>query len=386
MGERERERGFGTRSIHAGQEPDPVTGAVMPPIYQTSTYVQDAVGEHRGYEYARTHNRTREMLEACVAALEGVEHGIAYASGTAAIHAIVSLLDTGDELVVGENLYGGTHRLFERVLRRFGLTFRYVDARDPDTVASAMTDRTRMLFVETPSNPLMRLVDLAAMRRLAEGRDLLFVVDNTFMSPFLQRPFGFGADLVIHSTTKFLNGHSDMVGGIVLAERAGLAERLRFLQNSIGAVPAPFDCWLALRGLKTLHLRMERSEENARRIAAWLEGHEAVEAVHYPGLPTHPQHDLAGRQMLGYGAVISLELEDGAAARRFLEGLELFQLAESLGGVESLCSHPGVMTHATVPEEERERMGLVDRLVRLSVGVEDGEDLLADLEGALADV
>ncbi|MDX1624076.1 MAG: PLP-dependent aspartate aminotransferase family protein [Gemmatimonadota bacterium] len=377
-------RGFGTRAIHAGQEPDPVTGAVMPPIYQTSTYVQDAVGEHRGYEYARTHNRTREALEACVAALEGVDHGVAFASGTAAIHAVASLLEEGDEIVAGENLYGGTHRLFERVLRRFGLGFRYVDARDPDRVADAVTDATRMVFVETPSNPLMRLVDLGAVGRVAAERELLFVVDNTFMTPLLQRPFGHGADLVVHSTTKFLNGHSDMVGGIVVADDDELAGRLRFLQNSIGAVPGPLDCWLALRGMKTLHVRVERAEENARRIARWLEGHGAVERVHYPGLESHPQKELADRQMLGYGAVLSLELSDGAAARRLLEGLELFQLAESLGGVESLCSHPGVMTHAAVPEEERERMGLADRLVRLSVGIEDVEDLLEDLQGALS--
>ncbi|HUP20409.1 MAG TPA: PLP-dependent aspartate aminotransferase family protein [Gemmatimonadota bacterium] len=377
-------RRFGTRAIHAGQEPDPVTGAVMPPIYQTSTYVQSAVGEHLGYEYARTHNRTREALEACVASLEGVEHGIAYASGTAAIHAILTLLESGDRVVAGENLYGGTHRLFERVLRRFGLEFVYVDARDPGAARAAMDGRTRILYVETPSNPLMRLTDLAAMRAVADEAGCLLVVDNTFMSPFFQQPFEFGADLVVHSTTKFLNGHSDMVGGIVLTGDAGLAERLRFLQNSVGAVPGPLDCWLALRGVKTLHIRMERSEASARRIAPWLAERAEVAAVHYPGLPDHPQHDLAARQMSGFGGVISLELEDGAVARRFLKGLSVFQLAESLGGVESLCSHPGEMTHAAVPAEERERMGLVDRLVRLSVGIEDVEDLIEDLDQALS--
>jgi cystathionine beta-lyase/cystathionine gamma-synthase len=376
--------GFGTRAIHAGQEPDPVTGAVMPPIYQTSTYVQSAVGEHLGYEYARTHNRTREALEACVASLEGVGHGVAYASGTAAIHAILTLLDSGDRVVAGENLYGGTHRLFERVLRRFGLEFEYVDARDPGRARDAMDERTKILYVETPSNPLMRLTDLAAMRAVADEAGCLLVVDNTFMSPFFQRPFEFGADLVVHSTTKFLNGHSDMVGGIVLTADDTLAERLRFLQNSVGAVPGPLDCWLALRGVKTLHIRMARSEESARRIAAWLAERTEVAAVHYPGLPSHPQHDLATRQMTGFGGVISLELEDGAIARRFLKGLSVFQLAESLGGVESLCSHPGEMTHAAVPVEERERMGLVDRLVRLSVGIEDVDDLIEDLDRALS--
>lgn len=381
MSEKGARHGFGTRTIHAGQSPDPVTGAVMPPVYQTSTYVQDAVGEHKGYEYARTHNKTRATLEACVASLEGVAHGVAYASGTAAIHAILTLLDAGDVVVSGENLYGGTHRLFERVLRRFGLTFRYVDARDPDAVAAAIDDDVKMVYVETPSNPLMRLVDLAAVREVAGER--LMVVDNTFMSPYFQRPFEYGADLVVHSTTKFLNGHSDMVGGVVLADDDGLAERLRFLQNSVGAVPGPWDCWLALRGLKTLHVRMDRSETNARELARFLVDQPKVEAVHYPGLESHPQHDLARRQMSGFGGVISVELADGAAARRFLEGFEVFQLAESLGGVESLCSHPATMTHAAVPTAERDRMGLADRLVRLSVGIEDVDDLRADLERAL---
>ena len=383
---RRAEHRFATKAIHAGQSPDPVTGAVMPPIYQTSTYVQDAVGEHKGYEYARTQNRTREVLEACVAALESAEHGIAFASGTAAIHAILTLLSAGDEVVAGQNLYGGTHRLFDQVLERFGLTFRYVDTRDEADVEAALTPATRMLYVETPSNPLMWLTDVAAMRQLADRAECLLVVDNTFMTPRFQRPVELGADLVVHSTTKFLNGHSDMVGGIVVTPRADLAERLRFLQNSVGAVPGPFDCWLALRGVKTLPLRMERSEASARRLAEWLAGHERVEAVHYPGLATHPQRDLAERQMTGFGGVISLELGDGAAGRRFLEALRVFQLAESLGGVESLCSHPGMMTHAAVPPATRERMGLVDRLVRLSVGIEDVEDLQADLEQALAKV
>jgi cystathionine gamma-lyase len=378
------ERGFATLAVHAGQAPDPTTGAVMPPIYQTSTYVQEAVGEHKGYEYARTQNPTRGLLESCIAALEGVEHGVAFASGTAAIHAVLSLLGAGDHVVAGENLYGGTHRLFERVLRNFGLDFHYVDARDPSAIEAALSERTRMLYVETPSNPLMRLTDLAEVRRLADGCGCLMVVDNTFMTPYFQRPFDHGADIVVHSTTKFLNGHSDMVGGMVLARDVEVADRLRFLQNSVGAVPGPFDCWLALRGVKTLPLRMARSEASARDLATWLTGQPAVGAVHYPGLASHPQHELAARQMSGFGGVVSLELPDGDAARRFLGWLEIFQLAESLGGVESLCSHPGAMTHAAVPIEQRERMGLGDNLVRLSVGIEDLEDLRADLEQALA--
>lgn len=374
---------FATLAIHAGQAPDPVTGAVMIPVYQTSTYVQEGVGRHKGYEYARTQNRTREALEACVAALEGASEGIAFGSGTAAIHAVMTLLSAGDHVVAGENLYGGTHRLFDQVLSRFGLAFDYADTRDPAAVEAAITPQSKMLYVETPSNPLMRLSDLEAMAQLADAAGLILVVDNTFMTPFFQRPIELGARLVVHSTTKFLNGHSDMVGGIVVTRDGELAERLRFIQNSVGAVPGPLDCWLALRGLKTLHVRMERSDASARELAAWLAGHPKVRAVHYPGLPNHPQRDLADRQMSGYGGVISLELDDLAAGIRFLEALEVFQLAESLGGVESLCSHPVSMTHAAVPEAERERMGFSDRVVRLSVGLEDLEDLREDLARAL---
>ncbi len=379
-------RGFATKAIHAGQHPDPVTGAVMTPIYQTSTYVQDGVGRHRGYEYARTHHLTRAALEGCVAALEGGSHGIAFASGTAAIHAVMTLLSGGDHLVAGENLYGGTHRLFQNVLERFGLSFDYVDTRDASAVETAMIADTKLLFVETPSNPLMRITDLAAMYEIAERADCMLVVDNTFMSPFFQRPLEFGADIVVHSTTKFLNGHSDMVGGIAVTNDDEIAEQLRFLQNAVGAVPGPLDCFLALRGLKTLPLRMERSEATAVELAGWLAEQDVVTAVHFPGLPDHPEHELATRQMSGFGGVISLEFGDGAAARRFLESLEIFQLAESLGGVESLCSHPGEMTHAAVPVEQRERMGLVDHLVRLSVGIEDPDDLRSDLERALTKV
>ncbi|MGH7549658.1 MAG: trans-sulfuration enzyme family protein [Gemmatimonadota bacterium] len=376
-------RRFATLAIHAGQEPDPVSGAVMTPIYQTSTYVQEGVGRHKGYEYARTQNPTREALEACIAALEGASEGIAFGSGTAAIHAVMTLLDGGDHVVAGENLYGGTHRLFDQVLSRFGLAFDYVDVRDPAVVERAITPGSKMLYVETPSNPLMRLTDLEAMASLADEAGLILVVDNTFMTPFFQRPIELGARLVVHSTTKFLNGHSDMVGGVVVTRDAGLAERLRFIQNSVGAVPGPLDCWLALRGLKTLHVRMERSEASARDLAGWLADHPKVEAVHYPGLPDHPQRDLAARQMSGFGGVISLEFDARDKGIRFLESLEVFQLAESLGGVESLCSHPASMTHAAVPEAERERMGFSDRLVRLSVGIEDVLDLREDLARAL---
>ncbi|MGH7557272.1 MAG: trans-sulfuration enzyme family protein, partial [Gemmatimonadota bacterium] len=287
-------RRFATLAIHAGQQPDPVSGAVMTPVYQTSTYVQEGVGRHKGYEYARTQNPTREALEACIAALEGATEGVAFGSGTAAIHAVMTLLDGGDHVVAGENLYGGTHRLFDQVLSRFGLTFDYVDTRDTAAVERAITPESKMLYVETPSNPLMRLTDLEAMAGLANKAGLILVVDNTFMTPFFQRPLELGAHLVVHSTTKFLNGHSDMVGGVVVTRDAGIAERLHFIQNSVGAVPGPLDCWLALRGLKTLHVRMERSEASARELAAWLADHPKVEAVHYPGLPDHPQHDLAG--------------------------------------------------------------------------------------------
>lgn len=375
--------GFSTRAIHAGQEPDPVTGAVMTPIYQTSTYVQEGVGKHKGYEYARTHHRTRAALEGCVAALEGARHGIAYASGSAATHAIMTLLEAGDHVVSAENLYGGTHRLFEQVLRRFGLGFTYVDTRDLDAVAEAIRPETKMVFIETPSNPLMRVTDIAALRGMTADRGIQLVVDNTFMTPFFQRPMEHDADVVVHSTTKFLNGHSDMVGGVVLTSDDDTAERLRFIQNAVGAVPGPLDCFLALRGLKTLPVRMERSDANAREIAPFLTAHAKVARVHYPGLPDHPEHELAKRQMSGFGGIVSLELADGAAARRFLEALTIFQLAESLGGVESLCTHPGEMTHAAVPPEMREGMGLVDHLVRLSVGIEDLDDLIADLDRAL---
>jgi cystathionine beta-lyase/cystathionine gamma-synthase len=373
-----------TRAVHAGQEPEPLAGAVTTPIYQTSTYVQAALGRHKGHEYARVSNPTREALERNVAALEGGSHGHAFASGMAAIDAVLTLLVAGDHVVCGENVYGGTHRLMEQVRARAGLAFSYVDTREVGAVAAAIRPATRMLFVETPTNPLMRLADLDALAALATERGLLLVVDNTFATPIFQRPFEHGADLVVHSTTKYLNGHSDMVGGLVVTRRDDLAEQLAFLQKSVGAVPGPFDCWLVLRGTKTLALRMRQHDLNGRRVAAWLEGDTRVHAVHYPGLPSHPQHDLACRQMSGFGGMLSFETGSLERARRVVEHTRLFALAESLGGVESLIGHPASMTHAAVPRAMREAMGLTEGLVRLSVGVEDPDDLIADLDRALS--
>ena len=354
------------------------------PIFQTSTYVQDALGRHKGHEYARVSNPTREALERNVAALEGGTHGHAFASGMAAIDSVLTLLSAGDHVVCGENVYGGTHRLMEQVRSRFGLTFTYVDTREIDAVERAIQPATRMLFAETPTNPMMRLADLGALGALAKAHQLLFVVDNTFATPIFQRPFEHGADLVVHSTTKYLNGHSDMIGGMVVAKRDDLAERLAFLQKSVGAVPGPFDCWLVLRGVKTLAVRMHRHDANGRRIAEWLAGDPRVETVYYPGLPGHPQYELACRQMSGFGGMLSFEAGSLERARRIVEHTRLFALAESLGGVESLIGHPATMTHAAVPKAMREAMGLTDGLVRLSVGIEDADDLIADLDRALA--
>jgi cystathionine beta-lyase/cystathionine gamma-synthase len=375
--------GFGTRAVHAGQSPDPTTGAIMPPIYQTSTYVQDGLGRHKGFEYARTRNPTRDALERNLAALEGGRYGLAWASGLAATDAVLKLLNAGDHVICGENLYGGTHRLMVQVFQRLGVTFTFVDTRDVHRIAEGVTPATRMVYVETPTNPMMRLTDLAAVGQVARARDLLFVVDNTFATPYFQTPLEFGADIVLHSTTKYLNGHSDMVGGALITSRDDLAERLAFLQNAAGAVPGPMDCWLALRGTKTLALRMRQHDASGRRIAAWLADRPEIEAVYYPGLPSHPQYDLACRQMRGFGGMISLELGSIERARRFVEAVRLFALAESLGGVESLIGHPASMTHASVPAAMRQAMGLTDGLVRLSIGIEDPDDLLADIEAAL---
>jgi cystathionine beta-lyase/cystathionine gamma-synthase len=375
---------FGTRAVHAGQEPEPLAGAVMTPIYQTSTYVQDGLGRHKGYEYARTQNPTREALERNVAALEGATAGFAFGSGLAALDAVLKLLKQGDHVVCGENVYGGTHRLMERVYASLGLSFTFVDMRAIANVERALGPATRVVYCETPTNPMMNLVDLAALGDLTQARGLLLVVDNTFATPFFQRPLEFGADVVLHSTTKYLNGHSDMVGGVLVTARDDLAERIGFIQNAAGAVPGPMDCWLALRGIKTLPLRMRQHDTNGRRVAEWLSHRSDVVKLYYPGLPSHAQHELACRQMSGFGGMISLDLGDPSRARRFVEATRIFALAESLGGVESLIGHPASMTHASVPPAMRQAMGLTDSLVRLSCGIEETDDLLEDLDRAFA--
>jgi len=376
---------FATRSVHAGQVTDPLAGAVMTPIYQTSTYVQEGLGRHKGYEYARTQNPTREALERNVAALEGGTHGFAFGSGLAALDTVLKLLRSGDHVVCGENVYGGTHRLMERIYAELGLRFSFVDMREVGNVDRALTPATRLVYCETPTNPMMNLVDLAAVGDLTQARGLLYVVDNTFATPFFQRPLEFAADIVLHSTTKYLNGHSDMVGGILVTSRDDLAERIGFIQNAAGGVPGPMDCWLALRGIKTLALRMRQHDASGRRVADWLARRPDVTRLYYPGLPSHPQHELACRQMTGFGGMISLDLGDVGRARRFVEATRIFALAESLGGVESLIGHPASMTHASVPPAMRQAMGLTDSLVRLSCGVEDAEDLIADLERAFVE-
>ena len=375
---------FATQAIHAGQIPDPVAGAVMPPIYQTSTYVQDGLGRpHNGYEYARTQNPTREALERNVAALEGGDFGFAFGSGLAALDTVLKLLKAGDHVVAGDNLYGGSQRLMNRVYADFGLRFTFTDMRDVNAIERAMTPATRLIFCETPTNPMMFLTDLRAAADLAQARGVITVVDNTFATPCFQRPLALGCDVVLHSTTKYLNGHSDMVGGLLVSSREDLAERFGFLQNAAGGVPGPMDCWLALRGIKTLPLRMRQHDLNGRRVAQWLAGRPEIKKMYYPGLPTHPQHELACRQMTGFGGMISIDLGDPAHSKRFVEATRIFALAESLGGVESLIGHPVSMTHGSVSPALREATGLTDSLVRLSCGCEDPEDLIADLEQAL---
>jgi cystathionine gamma-lyase len=386
MTDDKRRLGFATRAIHAGQTPDPTTGAVMPPIYAVSTYAQASPGVHKGYEYSRTQNPTRMAWERCIADLESGTHGFAFASGMAATATLLDLLDSGSHVLAMDDLYGGTFRLFERVRRRSaGLDFTFADLTDLPAALAALKPQTRMIWIESPSNPLLRLVDIAAVARLARERNILTVVDSTFATPWIQRPLELGADIVMHSATKYLNGHSDMVGGVVVVGDAALAERIGFLQNAVGAIGGPFDSFLALRGLKTLPLRMRQASESALAIARWLERHPRVERVLYPGLPSHPQHALAVRQMQNGGSgIVTFFTRGGLAdARRFLERLELFTLAESLGGVESLVDHPAIMTHASVPADARARLGISDSLVRLSVGIEDVEDLIADLDRAL---
>ena len=383
----ERSLSLATLAIHGGQSPDPSTGAVMPPIYATSTYAQSSPGVHQGFEYSRTHNPTRFAYERCVAALEGGSRGYAFASGMAATSTVIELLDAGSHVVAMDDIYGGSFRLFERVRRRTaGLDFSFVDLTDPAALAAAITPKTKMVWIETPTNPMLKIVDIAAVAAIARRHGLIVVVDNTFASPMLQRPLELGADLVVHSATKYLNGHSDMVGGmVVVGDNAELAEQMAFLQNSVGGVQGPFDSFLALRGLKTLPLRMKAHCANALELAHWLQAHPAIEKVIYPGLQSHPQHALASRQMSGYGGIVSIVLKGGfEAARRFCERTQLFTLAESLGGVESLVNHPAVMTHASIPPVRRQQLGISDALVRLSVGVEDVGDLRADLENALA--
>ena len=383
----QKDLGLGTLAIHGGQSPDPSTGAVMPPIYATSTYAQSSPGVHQGFEHSRAHNPTRFAYERCVAALEGGSRGFAFASGLAATSTLLELLDSGDHVIAMDDLYGGSYRLFERVRRRSAaLDFSFVDLTDPAAFEAAITPKTRLVWIETPTNPLLKIVDIAAISAIAKKHGLLVAVDNTFASPILQRPLEHGADIVMHSATKYLNGHSDMVGGmLVVGDNAELGEQLAFLQNSVGAVQGPFDSFLALRGLKTLHLRMKAHCDNALALAQWLEDHDAVAEVIYPGLAAHRHHALAARQMDGFGGMLSIRLKGGfEAAKRFCERLELFTLAESLGGVESLVNHPAVMTHASIPPARRRQLGIGDELVRLSVGIEALEDLRRDLAHALA--
>jgi len=376
--------GFATDAIHVGQEPDPATGAIIVPIYQTSTYVQEELGKNKGYEYARTSNPTRSALERNLACLEGGRYAYAFASGMAATNALLSLFKSGDHVVAAHNLYGGTFRLFERVLKNFGLTFSYANTTRLEDVEKAIRPNTRLVFVETPTNPIMEITDIAAVAGVAHRHGALVAVDNTFMSPYLQRPLDFGADVVIHSTTKYLNSHSDGVGGVVVLNNGSLAERLKFLQNAAGAILGPFDSWLVLRGVKTLALRMLKHNENGRAVASFLAGHAKVRKVNYPGLAGHPQHELAMRQMKGFGGMLSFETGSLENAKTVLKNVRLCSLAESLGGVETLISHPATMTHATVPPEDRNRLGITDGLVRISVGIEDVEDLINDLDQALS--
>lgn len=379
--------GFATRAIHAGQSPDPTTGAVMQPIYATSTYAQESPGKHKGYEYSRSQNPTRMAYERCVADLENGRQGYGFASGLASTATILDMLDSGSHVIAMDDMYGGTYRLFERVRKRSaGLKFSFVDLRDRKALEAAIRPETRLIWVETPTNPTLKIADLAMIAGIAKPRGIMTVCDNTFASPAMQRPLDHGFDMVMHSATKFLNGHSDMVGGmVVVGDRPELAEQLAFLHNAVGSIAGPFDSFLALRGLKTLAVRMQRHAENAVELAGWLEKHPKIEKVTYPGLASHPEHALAKRQMLGFGGIITIYLKAGEPeARRFLENCHLFTLAESLGGVESLVDHPGIMTHASVPPETRRALGISDSLVRLSVGIEDVNDLRADLESALA--
>tara|TARA_B110001454_G_scaffold219198_1_gene251625 strand:+ start:202691 stop:203851 length:1161 start_codon:yes stop_codon:yes gene_type:complete len=374
---------FATKAIHAGQQPDPTTGAIMTPVYLTSTYVQESPGVHKGWEYSRTHNPTRKAYENCMAALENGTHGFAFASGCAATTTILALLKNADHVIAMDDMYGGTFRLFDKVLRPMGLNFSYVDLTQVKNFEAAITPTTKMVWLETPTNPTLKLADIETIAKIAHQKGILVVVDNTFMSPYFQRPLDLGADIVVHSATKYIGGHSDMVGGIAVTNKTDLAERMAFLSNSMGTIQGPFDSFLALRSLKTLPLRMKAHEANALKVADFLSSHPKVDRVIYPGLKSHPQHDLAKRQMLGFGGMITFFIKGGLpAARKFLESVEIFALAESLGGVESLIEHPAIMTHASVPADKRKELGIDDSLIRLSVGIEDIDDLIKDLEKA----
>jgi cystathionine gamma-lyase len=375
---------FDTLAIHAGQQPDPTTGAIMTPVYFTSTYVQAGPGEHKGYEYSRTRNPTREALENCLATLEGARFGAAFGSGCAASDALMHLFDAGDHVICSDDVYGGTFRLFDKVFKRQGLEFSFVDLSRAETLEPAIKPNTRAVWVETPTNPMLKLVDLARVGEIGRRRKLITICDNTFMTPYFQRPLELGIDVAVHSTTKYLNGHSDCIGGFACTSNQDLADRIRFLQNAVGGVPSPMDSFLVLRGVKTLHLRMQRHAENAAKVAQFLAQHPKVLKVTYPGLRSHPQHELARRQMSGFGGMITFEIRGGLeAARRFLKAVKIFACAESLGGVESLVEHPAIMTHASVPKEVRQSLGIGDGLIRLSVGIEDPQDLIEDLERAL---
>ncbi|KQS32701.1 cystathionine gamma-synthase [Dyadobacter sp. Leaf189] len=376
---------FGTKAIHAGVTPDPTTGAIMTPIYQTSTYVQESPGKHKGYEYSRTHNPTRTALQNALAALENGQHGICFSSGMAATDAVLRLYKPGDEIIVTNDIYGGTYRIMKRIYEGYGLVFKFVDMSDAGNVTEAISDKTRMIWIETPTNPLLKIINIKQITALCNGRNIHCAVDNTFASPYLQNPLDLGADIVMHSVTKYLGGHSDTVMGALVTNDTELAKQLAFIQNAAGAVPGPQDCFLVLRGLKTLHIRMQRHCENAMQIATWLSNHPKVGKVYYPGLPSHPGHEIARKQMRDFGGMLSFELKGDVyeEAVATMERLTLFSLGESLGGVESLCTHPASMTHASIPKAEREQVGLKDTLIRLSVGIEDAEDLIADLEQAI---
>jgi cystathionine gamma-lyase len=375
---------FDTLAIHAGQEPDPTTGAIMTPVYMTSTYVQAGPGEHKGYEYSRTQNPTRNALQDCLAALEGAKYGLAFASGLAGTDMLMHMFEAGDHIVVSDDVYGGTFRIFDKVFKRHGLNFSWVDLSNAENFEKAITPKTKMVWVESPTNPMLKLIDLPRIAEMAKKRGILSVCDNTFMSPYFQRPLDLGFDVVTHSTTKYINGHSDVVGGFVCTSNEELAQKMYFLQNAVGGVPGPMDSFLVLRGVKTLHVRMERHAQNAMKVAQYLATHPKVAKVTYPGLESHPQHALARKQMKGFGGMLTFDIKGGLeAARTFLKTVKVFACAESLGGVESLIEHPAIMTHASVPKETREMLGISDGFIRLSVGIEDAQDLIDDLEQAL---